>query len=588
MTAGVVPNRYVPGAFVAFVPKQGSEPPSEPPVFAGEAWSFASLAVTHKGSVRAHMQKLALTAASRAPAMDFEPNPLTVGEAYARIDGDCWRAAAEEEMDSLREYGVWEVQALPVGKHALPCRWVFDRKRDGRYKARLVAGGHRQRFGLDYDETFAPVCGFRTLRAFLAVCAHEDLEMRQFDIKTAFLNGELDEEVYMRTPPGMPGLGPGLVLRLRRALYGLKQAGRAWSKTLEGSLRARGFTQSDSDPALWILRGPDGALLALFYVDDGLVAARTAAEADALVAMMGEMYQIRVIGEPSDFLGIRVTRDRAAYTIKIDQEDKARALAAEAGVTGAKRVLPMRPEVFKELRQAVPGEPMADAERYSSTIGSLLHLAQCTRPDIALAVNALSSYVQEPSVVHWEAALDVVRYVGHTAHLGITYGRTAAPLEMYCDANYASCLDTRRSITGYLVVMYGGAIAWGSKKQATTAASTMEAEYQGCGMAAREALAVRKLEAVLALLSSDFPIVGPLTIFCDNQAALGLLKDRKEGQRVKHIDVIHHFARDRVASGELQFVYCRSVDNISDCLTKALPRPALAVCMVGMGMLSIA
>jgi hypothetical protein len=135
--------------------------------------------------------------------------------------------------------------------------------------------------------------------------------------------------------------------------------------------------------------------------------------------------------------------------------------------------------------------------------------------------------------------------------------------------------------------MYGGAVSWQSKKQPTTAASTMDAEYQACGAVAREGLSVLKAFDELALLSSDFPIVGPLTVLCDNKAAISLCKDRKEGQRVKHIDIIHHFARDHVKSGELQFLYCRSADNVSDCLTKALPRPAFEVCLVGLGMLLI-
>ena len=147
-------------------------------------------------------------------------------------------------------------------------------------------------------------------------------------------------------------------------------------------------------------------------------------------------------------------------------------------------------------------------EKYQSVVGSLLHLAQCTRPDIALSVGALTSYCHAPSQAHLDAAFDVVRYVGHTAGRGITYGRSVAPLEMWCDANFAACLDTRRSTTGWVVTMYGGAVSWSSKKQATTAASTMEAEYQACGAMAREGLSLLKALVELALLSDDFPITG--------------------------------------------------------------------------------
>jgi hypothetical protein len=511
-----------------------------------------------------------------------------VAEALSRPDAAKWQQAIDEEVASILKYGVWSECELPAGKQALPTHFVFEVKRDGRYKARLVAGGHRQQHGLDFEETYAPVCSYRTMRMILATAAHEDLEMRQFDIRTAFLNGELEEEVYVRPPRGAEYLARnGRALRLWRALYGLRQASRAWSKRLEAALTERGFTQSDADPSLWILHGDSGAVFAMFYVDDGLVAARTAAEADALVEMVASMFAIRALGEPQDFLGIRITRDRAARTITIDQEDKAAALAAAAGVTGERQAVPMAPDVYSGLKARQDGEPMAVLEKYQSAIGSLLHLAQCTRPDIALAVGALASYNAAPTQAHWAAALDVIRYVGSTAARGITFGLSNAPLEIWCDANFAACQDTRRSTTGWVVVMYGGAVSWSSKKQPTTAASTMDAEYQACGSVAREALSLIKQLGELAHLSSDFPIKGPLTVLCDNKAALTLCNERKEGQRVKHIDIIHHFARDHVASGELKFAYCRSADNVSDCLTKALSRRAYEANLCGLGMLHV-
>jgi hypothetical protein len=420
----------------------------------------------------------------------------------------------------------------------------------------------------------------------LAVSAHENLVLRQFDVRTAFLNGELEEEVYLRPPSGAEYLSGGhkQVLRLQRALYGLKQASRAWNKRLEGELRAKQFKQSDADPALWILHGKGGAVLAMFYVDDGLVAAKTAAEADALVDLVGSMFKIRKMGEPENFLGINICRDSSAGTITVDQADKATALAAELGVSGKFRAVPMTPEVFGELRGAQPGEPMADKMQYQRVVGSLLHLAQCTRPDIALPVAALAAFSSAPSTQHHAVLLDLVRYVGGTASRGITFGGKRQPLGFWCDANFAACKDTRRSTTGWVVTMYGGAVSWSSKKQATTAASTMDAEYQACGAAAREGMSLRKALREMAFLSTDFLLSGPVIIRCDNKAALSLCKDRKEGQRVKHIDVIHHFARDHVASGELSFVYCKSEENVSDCLTKALSKPLFEKGLEGMGM----
>ena len=539
---------------------------------------------TWAGSVREDMQRLAQACAAEAAPSRV---PRTAGEALRGPDAAKWRAAMDAEIASCEAYGVWEACELPAGRRALPSHFVLDEKRDGRGKARLVAGGHKQQPGVDFGETFAPVASYRTLRMMLAVAAHEDLELRQFDVRTAFLNAPLDSEVYLRPPSGFEHLagGPGRVLRLHRALYGLRQASRAWNKQLERELTARGFVQSDADPSLWLLRDAAGTVLTMFYVDDGMVAARTAAAADALVALVASMFSIRVIGEPEDMLGVEISRDRAARTLSICQARKALQLAADFGVEGERRATPMTPAAYGELRAARDGDELADKERFQSGVGSLQHLAQCTRPDIAVTVGALASFSSAPTAAHYDAMLDVVRYVGATATRGITYGLSATPCEFWCDANFAACEDTRRSTTGVAAVCFGGAVSWESRKQKTTAASTMEAEYQACGAAAREALSLRKLFGDFEALCGELQIEGPLRVRCDNQAALVICQDRKETQRVKHIDIVHHFARDRVASGEIVFEYCRSESNVSDCLTKALPRPLFEAGLAGLGML---
>jgi hypothetical protein len=464
--------------------------------------------------------------------------------------------------------------------------FVRDVKRDGRYKSRLVAGDHKQRPGVDFNETLAPVCSYQTLR-IMAVAVHADLTLQQFDIKTAFLHGHLKEEVYVRLPRGWEHLAgcPGHVLRLRRALYGLRQALRAWSERLMTELTARRILQSDADPSLWILYGEGGAILTMFYVDDGMVAARTHAEADALVDLIGSVFEVRKLGEPQDMLGIEISRDRQAGTINIPQSAKARGLAAAFVVEGRKRTTPMTPAVYGELRAARNGDKMADQERYMSGIGSLLHLAQCVRPDIAAPVGALAAYNSAPTLAHCEAMLDVICYVASTAERGITYGRSGTPKDIWCHANFAECPDTRRSVRGLGCSCFGGAVSWESCKQVTAAASTMDAEYQAYGAVMREALPLRKLLRELAILCQALWPEEATTILCDNKAAVSLCCDRKEAKRAKHIDIVHHFAHDRVASGDVKFVYCRSDNNVSDCLTKALPRPLLEAGLKVMGMM---
>jgi hypothetical protein len=284
------------------------------------------------------------------------------------------------------------------------------------------------------------VGSYRTMRMMMAIAAHEDLELRQFDVRKAFLNAWLKEEVYLRVSAGLEGkLGKGgKVPRLRRVIYGLRQASRAWDKRLEGELSRRGFVQSNADPSLWNIHRKDGAVLSLLYVDAGLVAARTSKEADALVKLVELIFEIRKLGEPGDFLGIENQHNRGAGTITLTQKAKAEALAAVHGVQKACKAVPrfpMSPGCFASLRAAQLREPMAHTLGYEKVIGSLLHLAQCTRPDIALPVGAFATYTVAPSVGQYEAFLNVVRYVGSTAGRGLTFGGSDEPVGFLCDVN---------------------------------------------------------------------------------------------------------------------------------------------------------
>jgi hypothetical protein len=284
-------------------------------------------------------------------------------------------------------------------------------------------------------------------------------------------------------------------------------------------------------------------------------------------------------------LGLEVERDRRAGEKSIRQAAKAKGLAEAFRVAGDRRTIPMRSAVYGSLKCAKPGDETADKTAYQSGIGSLLHMAQCVRPDIAAPVGALAAFGSAPTAVHFAAMLDVIGYVGATAERGITYGRSDVAVKLWCDANFAACMDARRSWSGWVVVWFGGAVSWESCKQPTAAASTMEAEYQACGAVAREGLSFRKLLREFDVFCEALKLNGPLMIHCDNKAAWSMCSDRNETKRAKHIDVVHHFARDYVASGGLFFVYVKSDNNIADCLTKALQRPLFEVGLIGLGML---
>ena len=461
---------------------------------------------------------------------------------------------------------------LPPGARAVGCKFVLERKRDGRYKARLVAKGYSQREGIDYAQTFAPVSTHATLRAFLSTVAEQDLEMRQIDIKTAFLYGDLEETVYMQHPPGCPG-PPGTACRLNHSLYGLKQANRQWHLKLKEQLLAQGFVSSEADPALFIKTDSSGKIVALVYVDDCLIAGKTELEVLNIIKMFSTMFETRDMGEPADFLGIHIVRNRSNKTLSIHQQPYIQKLLADYELTGTDpRALPST-----AFAEGLPLSPDL-ATKYPSLVGSLLHLANCTRPDIAHLVGALARYFQAPLTSHWAAAVNLLKYLAGTPNLALTYG-TRSGLQGFTDSDYGGDKETRRSTTGIVFLLHGAAISWQSKLQPTLSLSTTEAEYQAAGAGAREALWLRKLLPELGV-----PISGPLKIFGDNEAALNLTRNQMTTPRSKHIDIVHHFARERVERGEIVFEYVESANNVADILTKPLPRDNMIKHVGGLGM----
>lgn len=495
-------------------------------------------------------------------------------------------AGMVEEMHSLWGNDVAEVCKKPANANIVGSRWVYafkrpDEKEEVVCKARLVAQGFSQREGIDYDELFAPVASHTTVRAFLAMATYHDLDIRQIDVKTAFLYGTLPpgQEVYMRPPPGFP-CPPGYVWKLKKALYGLKQAPRAWYQRLKTELEARGFTASEADPALFIKRDEQGNVVALIYVDDCLIAGRSAAELEQIISLLKGIFSIKDLGEPRDFLGINIVRDREKGTMALHQKPYIERILHKYGLDGTP------PRKVPTPASEPEGLPLSPEQQlmYPSIVGSLIHLSNCTRPDIAFAVNSLARHIRSPLSSHWHAAIIVLKYLAGTADYALVFSRnSAADLQGYTDSDYAANKENRRSVTGYLFLLHGAAIAWQSRLQPTVALSSTEAEYMAAGAAGREALWLRKLLPVLG-----HKLGGPVKILGDNQAMLHLVKNPMVATRSKHIDITHHFVQERVASGQLEYEYVDTKHNWADQLTKGLDRARLEACVEHMGLKRLA
>jgi hypothetical protein len=504
-------------------------------------------------------------------------DPFTLQEAFSRPDGDKWHAATDSEMDSLLRNSTWELVKQEDWMKVLPCKWVLKIKTDSqglpeRYKARLVVGGHRQVFGIDFDETFASVSKGTTQRALLSVAAYFKWKVRQLDISTAFLHGEIEHEIYMQQPEGYD-LGEGKVCKLTKCLYGLKQAPRAWFAKLTDFLRELGFKGSTADPSLWFGDWKGVTVWIAIVVDDTLLTSEDVkitveVEREILKRFPGKS------GEAEWYCGMKLDWQTDG-TVRVTQTAHIEQLLARHHLQGIpERSLPMATGV----KLTGVGEPLNTREKpFASIVGALLYIACNTRPDIASTVNKLTKYMSKPTTEHWKILIDLLGYLKGTSKMGLHLGRSDTTIG-YCDSDFASCLDSRRSHTGWVFQLFGGPICWQSKCQTTVATSTVEAEYQAASAAAREALWLRQLLA-------DFKVPqSPMVILCDSQGALGAMMNSQVSQRVKHIDVIHHFVRERCQLGQLKFQFVEGKQNVADVLTKPVPKDKHTWCCQWMGM----
>ena len=511
--------------------------------------------------------------------------PTTVEEAMASEQAEQWRDAMNDEMASLNLNQTWELEQPPEYARVIPVKWVFAVKTnaDGdveRFKARLVAKGYVQREGIDFQEIFAPVGMYATLRMLLAKAAALDLEVHQMDIKTAFLNGTIDEDLYVQQPPGYVQGDGSLACRLKRALYGLRQAPRQWHAALKEKLESCGFEASQGDPGLFVYNSKSNAIYLHVYVDDILIVSKDLALVQWAKDCIKDAFDARDLGEAKLYLGMTIERDRQARTLKLGQERLTAQLLETYRMMDAK---PASVPLTAGTTLVKDEGKLLDQAKFPfcHVVGSLMHLTNCTRPDIAFTVGSLAKFMQQPTTAHWNAAMGVLRYLRSTKDHGVCFGGNRDEREFvgYCDADYAGDLDTRRSTTAYVFIYNGGAVSWSSRRQQTVAVSTTEAEYMAASAAVREALWLKKLLGDLDIVNVNNPIM----IMSDNQGAIKLLHNPITSVRSKHIDVIYHFARERIARKEVAIEYVRTDHMLADVLTKALPKVKHAFCCAGMG-----
>ena len=475
------------------------------------------------------------------------------------------------------ENGTWELVSRPENKSVLKNKWVFrlKKRQDGsieKFKARLVARGDQQKKGIDYEEVFAPVARYDTIRAFLATCVEMDMHVHQMDVVTAYVQGDLNEDIYMIQPEMFISEGnENKVCKLNRPLYGLKQAGREWYQKLDTSLASIKFEKSPENPCVYSRTCSDAIIVV--YVDDLLIGSKSMNEIIKVKNLLKKKFKMTDLGEAKDILGMNIHRNKSENSITLSQRSYTETLLEKFGMANCKSVsTPLEPNI-KLIKVTEPQSrdelsQMKDRP-YRELIGNLIYLANATRPDIAFAVSSLSSFCDNPNISHWKSAKHVLRYLRGTLDYKITYKKINSKLEAYVDSDWAGDINDRRSCTGYVTMLAGGPISWNSRKQRSVALSTMEAEYMALSEVTKEVIYLRKL---MKHIKQDKRIGGPTTIYCDNQSAINLSKNNVQHSRSKHIDIRYHFTREAQQNGKIIVTYLETSRMKADMLTKSLPK----------------
>jgi hypothetical protein len=409
------------------------------------------------------------------------------------------------------------------------------------------------------------------------------------DVKSAYLNAPLTEEIYMRLPQGLAEAGQGgMVCKLKKSIYGLKQAGREWNKHIDAALKSLHFKPLYSDGCIYVYQRDDVIIISSLYVDDLLLCSNNLIRLGILKQELEDKFEMEDLGEAHFVLGIEIRRDRKARTLSILQAGYVQEVLDRFQMSDCRPIAtPM--DSHQKLMVATDENALdaAATKNYQAQVGALMYAMQGTRPDLSYAVTALSQFCSRPSTIHAQAVKRVFRYLRGTIQHGITY-RGSGPMTTgptligYCDSDWAEDRNDRRSITGYVFLLSNAAVSWKSRKQDTVALSSVEAEYMAAAEGVREALWWREF---LRGVGYTTPVA--TTIFSDSQGSIAMSLNAVHHQRTKHIDIRHHFLREHVRDQAVSLQYVSTTQMAADILTKALVQAKHGVTKELVGMRSV-
>lgn len=513
---------------------------------------------------------------------EYDMGDVSLEDALNGPEKERWLEAVQDELKCFDENNAWELVDDPKSGTIVECKWVLKKKYDSenqvRYRARLVAKGFTQKEGIDYVETFSPVVRHTTLRLLFALSAKLGLDVTHLDVKTAFLNGDLEETIYMRKPECLNINDQNKVLKLNKAIYGLKQASRAWYKKVDACLLKLGYKKSKLEPCMFIKNTKKGRNIVTLYVDDFFIFSDDLNETINLKKVLSNQFKLKDLGPVKQCLGMSVNIDKEQGEITLSQSLYIEHLLEKFNMVDCKTAdTPIEISLKIEKGQgAQAGIP------FQRLIGSLMYLAVLTRPDIAFSVNYLSQFNNCYTDEHWSYAKRILKYLKRTKNFGLKYLKESnSEITGFVDADWASNHLDRKSYTGYCFKFCGSVISWECKKQKTVALSSTEAEYMGITEACKEAIYLRNLEFEIRNKTNT------IVIYNDNQSAQKLSANPIFHKRSKHIDVKYHFCRDCISDKLVTIKYLPTTEMPADLLTKGLCSKKHYIFMNTMGIINI-
>ncbi|GJS20522.1 retrotransposon protein, putative, ty1-copia subclass [Tanacetum coccineum] len=462
--------------------------------------------------------------------------------------------AVNVEMQSMKDNDVWVLVELPLNARTIGSKWLFKKKTDMdgavyTFKARLVTKGFTQTYGVDYEETFSPVVDIRAIRILIAIAAYYDYEIWQMDVKTAFLNGHLAEEVYMEQPEGFVNLKYlNHVCKLKRSIYGFKQASRQWNKRFDDEIKKFDFAQNPDEPCVYQKASGSYVVILILYVDDILLMGNNIPMLQDVKSYLGISFAMKDLGDAAYILGIKIYRDRSKRLIGLCQSDYIEKILKRYYIENSKRrTIPMQEKL--KLSKSQGASTPSEKQRmqnvpYALAIGSIMYVVRCTRPDVTFAQNITSRFQQNLCKEHWTAIKNIHKYLK--------------------DA------DDIRSQTRYVFVLNGGAVDWKSSKQSIFVTSSINDEYIAAFDASKEAVWIRKFIYGLGIVPT---IEEPISMYCDNTGAIAIAKDNGVTKGARHFRAKVHYLRETIKLGDVKIEKIDTDDNLVDPFTKALAFP---------------